>query len=123
MGWAIKKPFFSITLLVKPLPKKDRSKSNIKVDAEPKGGKGTIRLIGLLMVLVAAASFVVNFGIWHPWLFAKITWLWNPLSLLTPRLVGHIWVLSSALAYVVNGIFAALYSAVLFVIGMFVLLH
>ena len=79
-------------------------------------------MIGLLMVLVAAASFAVNFGIWHG-LFAKITWLWNPLSLLTPRLVGHIWVLSSALAYVVNGIFAALYSAVLFVIGMFALLH
>jgi hypothetical protein len=43
--------------------------------------------------------------------------------MLTPRLVGHIWVLSSALAYVVNGIFAALYSAVLFVIGIFALLH
>ena len=105
------------------MPKKTAKTKAAAVVPDPRKPGGSLRVIGLLMVLVAAASFVVNFGIWQPWLFAKITWLWNPLSLLTPRLVGHIWVLSSALAYVVNGIFAALYSAVLFVIGMFALLH
>jgi len=105
------------------MPKKTAKTKAAAVVPDPRKPGGSLRVIGLLMVLVATASFAVNFGIWHPWLFAKITWLWNPLSLLTPRLVGHIWVLSSALAYVVNGIFAALYSAVLFVIGMFALLH
>ena len=105
------------------MPKKTAKTKSAAAVPDPRKPGGSLRAIGLLMVLVAAASFAVNFGIWHPWLFAKITWLWNPLSLLTPRLVGHIWVLSSALAYVVNGIFAALYSAVLFVIGMFALLH
>jgi len=94
-----------------------------KVANQGNQSHGTIRAVGLILILISIASFLVNFGIFHPWLFAKITWLWNPLSMLTPRLVGHIWVLSSALAYVVNGIFAALYSAVLFVIGMFALLH
>ena len=105
------------------MPKKTAKTKAAAVVPDPRKPGGSLRVMGLLMVLVAAASFAVNFGIWHPCLFAKITWLWNPLSMLTPRLVGHIWVLSSALAYVVNGIFAALYSAVLFVIGMFALLH
>ena len=93
-----------------------------KVANQGNQSHGTIRAVGLILILISIASFLVNFG-FVTWLFAKITWLWNPLSLLTPRLVGHIWVLSSALAYVVNGMFAALYSAVLFVIGMFALLH
>jgi nitrate/nitrite transporter NarK len=89
------------------------------------GGKA--KAIGALLLLVAVASFLVNFKIWHPWLIGNIQLLWNPVGYeLTPRLlgwVGSIPLLGGALKTLLNGIFALIYSAVLFVIGIVALSH
>jgi hypothetical protein len=102
------------------MPKKSKSKPS---KDEKNKRVGTLRIFGALLVLYAIACFLVNFGIWHPWLLDKLTWLWNPLSFLTPRLVRSIPFISSVLAWIVNGVFAVIYSAVIFVIGAFAVLH
>jgi hypothetical protein len=81
------------------------------------------KVVGLLLVLTAGACLLVNFGIWHPWLLGDVAWLWNPLSLFTPGLVGDIPLISGGLAFLLNGVFAVIWSVVLFVIGAFSLLH
>ena len=47
------------------MPKKTAKTKAAAVVPDPRKQGGSLRAIGLLMVLVAAASFAVNFGIWH----------------------------------------------------------
>jgi hypothetical protein len=109
------------------VPKKTKTKTSKTIeavrDADPRKPGGSLKLFGLLLILAAVVCFLVNFDILHLWLLDKLTWLWNPLSLLTTKLVGHTWLISSALAWMLNGIFALIWSIALFIIGLQLLLH
>ena len=84
------------------------------------------RQIGVLLILLAVFSFVVYFGLYHFWIFNSLTpilkifpsWFVNPLSLLTSGIVGNIWLISAALAVVINGVFAVIYCFGLFIVGL-----
>jgi hypothetical protein len=81
------------------------------------------KAFGALLILSAVACFLVNFKIWNPWLLANLPYFWNPLSYFTPKIVGNVPIISGSIGYVLNYIFALVYSAVLFVIGAFALMH
>jgi len=85
--------------------------------SQPSQGGG-IKLFGLLLILYATAAFLVNFRIVHVLFFTySYAWLWNPLSLLTPNVVGRIWLVSAALAAVVNFFFSVIWSIAVFLFG------
>jgi len=93
-----------------------KSKSK-KPQFQPSQGGG-IKLFGLLLILYAIAAFLVNFRIVHVLFFTySYAWLWNPLSLLTPNVVGRIWLVSAALAAVVNFFFSVIWSIAVFLFG------
>lgn len=82
--------------------------------------------IGLLLVFAAIVCFLVNFHLWTPWLVGGLQWLWNPLSLLTPRIIGAIGsipLLGNGLVAVWNYLFALAWSFMLLIIGVLCLLH
>ena len=84
---------------------------------------GKAKAFGGLLCFVAVVSFIVTFGIWHNVLLNFLpSWVFNPLSLLTPRIVGNIFLVSGTLGWFLNYIFALVYSAVLFAIGAFAIL-
>jgi hypothetical protein len=86
-------------------------------------GKGA-KLFGALLLFVSVVLFLINFGIWRPALIYDLlpVWLWNPFSLLTPRIVGDIPLISGSIGWILNYVFALVYSAVMFVIGAFAFL-
>jgi len=47
------------------MPKKTAKTKAATVVPDPRKPGGSLRFIGLVMVLVAATSFAVNFGIWQ----------------------------------------------------------
>lgn len=83
----------------------------------------TAKVFGCLLCFSAVLAFIVNFGIWSNVLLAYLpSWFFNPGSLLVPRIVGDVWLISGSLGWILNYAFALVYSAVLFVIGAFAIL-
>lgn len=80
-----------------------------------------LKIIGVLLIVYSVFCGMVNLGLWHPWGIGDITALWNPLSLITPSLVGNIPFISDAIAWLVNGVFAVIWSIAMFIIGLILL--
>jgi hypothetical protein len=81
------------------------------------------KVFGLGLVFCAIVDFAINFGLYHNVLINMLpSWFFNPFSLLTSRIVGNIFLVSGALGWFLNYIFAFGYSVVLFVVGAFALL-
>jgi hypothetical protein len=81
------------------------------------------KIFGVGLIFCAIVDFAINFGLYHNILLNILPhWFFNPLILLTSRVVGGIWLIGGALGWFLNYIFALVYSAVLFVIGAFALL-
>jgi hypothetical protein len=80
-------------------------------------------VIGILLIFVAIIDFAVNMNLWHPPIIYNLlpSVFWNPLSFFTPRLVGHIWLLSAAAGAVVDFFMSIFWSFMLFVFGIFLL--
>jgi|SRR5208337_3080771 hypothetical protein len=96
-----------------------RTKAKKPQPQQPQKGKGNnLRAIGVIILIYAAVALLNNWGIWHPWLISNLTWLWNPLSLLTPHLVGHTFLLSNFAAWLLNGIFTAFWPFIAGIIGL-----
>ena len=84
---------------------------------------GKAKALGGFLILAAFVCIAVNLGIYHPFPLTLLPgWFWNPLSLLTSRIVGNVPLISGSIGWLVNGVFSVIYSAVLFVIGVFLVL-
>jgi hypothetical protein len=90
-----------------------------------------LKIFGLLLMFTAIASFIVNFALWNFWIFENLSflinlvpgWFWNPLSLLTSRIVGDIPVVSWGLGWVLNYVWAVVWSFALFIVGLILVKH
>jgi hypothetical protein len=81
------------------------------------------KIVGALIIFVSIVCFLINFGIWFHWPLTLFPgWFWNPLSLLTSGIVGNVPIISGSIGFILNYIFALVYSAVMFVIGAFAFL-
>ena len=78
------------------------------------------KVFGAILLLGAVAAFLVNFGLWSPWIISGWQWLWNPLVYFFGSKLGtNIWLLGLAVS---KGV-AFIYSVALFVIGAFAVLR
>lgn len=77
------------------------------------------KAVGALLILYSIGCFIVNVGIWRPWVIGDVTALWNPLSLLTPLIVGDIPIISGTFGWILNGVFGIIvWPFITFVIGL-----
>jgi hypothetical protein len=86
-----------------------------------------LKVVGSLFLVLTAFCFGVNFHIFHltswPLLSLLPSYFLNPLSLLIPKIVGHIPLISGALAFALTYIFASLWSIGLGALGVVCLRH
>ena len=68
-----------------------------------------LKIAGVLLIVYAVFCFMVNFGLWHPFVIGDIAALWNPLRLVTPAI--------PILEDVLNVVFAVIWSLAMFIIG------
>jgi hypothetical protein len=98
-----------------------KNKSKKMMPQQPASKGSSIKVFGLILIIYSIIAFFLNWGILHFSVSSTFAlyWrtFWDPLTLLTSKLVGHVWLISGFLAWFVNGFFAIVWSIAAFLLG------